>query len=121
MNTFSPVYISNYLKNKNFNFHENNKNDDNICSDLLDNMKYCLHKCRDNKKIYSINKEIMEDIEIKKCDNINKFKRELEMVNIKIDLKKPVLNTNKQYSLEYLVNKRVLTLDEYNGNYHKKL
>ena len=54
MNTFSPVYISNYFENKNFNFHENNKNDYNICSDLLDNMKYCLHKCRDNKKIYSI-------------------------------------------------------------------
>jgi hypothetical protein len=84
-------------------------------------MKYCLHKCRDNKKIYSINKEIMEDIEIKKCDNINKFKRELEMVNIKIDLRKPVLNTNKQYSLEYLVNKRILTLDEHDVNYHKGL
>jgi hypothetical protein len=121
MNTFSPVYISNYFEDKKNDFKNKNNDSDNICSDLLDNMKYCLHKCRDNKKIYSINKEIMEDIEIKKCENINKFKRELEMVNIKIDLKKPVLNNNKQYSLEYLVNKRILTLDEHDMNFHKEL
>ena len=86
-------------------------NKDHFCNELLDNMKSCLHKCKSNKRTFFMNSHLSETIDINGCEQINQFKRELEVTKTKVIIKEPVLKPSSQYTLEYLVNNRVLIID----------
>ena len=91
----------------------NDVHTNNFCSELLDNMKLCLQKCRDNKKIFTVNPHIFETVDINKCEQIQKFKVELDETKTYVQIKKPLLNPRSQYSVEYSVNKRLLVVDDF--------
>jgi hypothetical protein len=80
--------------------------ENNNCEELLNNIQKSLHKCNNNKKII----EIEEIINFKECSNISEwYKIVKESTKLKIDLKKPILK--EKYSIEYDVNKRLITID----------
>jgi hypothetical protein len=108
MNSAAPVYIVN-SNMKVF----NDTHTDNFCHEVLSNMKLCLQRCADNKRVFSVNPHIFESVDINKCEEIRKFKNELTATNTFIEIKKPLMNPRSRYSIEYVVNNRLLVLDDF--------
>uniref|UniRef100_A0A6C0HVM8 Uncharacterized protein n=1 Tax=viral metagenome TaxID=1070528 RepID=A0A6C0HVM8_9ZZZZ len=78
---------------------------ENSCEELLKNIQKCLHKCNSNKKII----EIEDIINFQECNNIQDwYKTVKESTKLKIYLKKSILK--EKYSIEYNVNKRLITI-----------
>ena len=101
-----PVYVVNQNMKLFNDIHDNN-----FCNEVLENMKMCLHRCRDNKKVFNVNPHIFDTINIDNCEQIQKFKNELQTTKTIIEIKNPLLTPRSRYSIEYLVNKRLLVVD----------
>jgi hypothetical protein len=93
----------------------NDIHDDNFCNEVLENMKTCLHKCRDNKTVFNVNPHIFDTINIDNCEQIQKFKNELQTTKTIVEIKNPLLTPRSRYSIEYVVNKRLLVVDNFNN------
>lgn len=78
----------------------------NNCEDLLKNIQKSLHKCNNNKK----NIEINEIINFQECNNIQDwYKTVKESTKLNLELKNQILKGN--YSIEYNVDKRLITIE----------
>ena len=108
MSSSTPIYIMNRSMKT-----INDVHNDNFCHEVLENMKMSLQRCRDNKKVFNVNPHIFDTIDIRNCDQIQSFKNELTVTKTLIDIKTPLLNPRSRYSVEYLVNKRLLVLDNF--------
>jgi len=108
MNSSAPVYITN-SNMKVF----NDIHSDNFCYEVVSNMKLCLQRCSDNKRVFSVNPHIFETVDISKCEEIQKFKNELRETKTLIEIKKPLMNPRSRYSIEYVVKNRQLVLDDF--------
>jgi len=112
MNNFAPVYIMNPYKGEN---SKKPRPDRNIgfCEEILENMKHCLHKCDNNMQVFDVSPFIFENTDINKCDNIKRFKLDLETTKTKVDIKTPILKPFSKYSMEYNINERKLIIEEF--------
>jgi hypothetical protein len=79
---------------------------ENSCEELLKNIQKSLHKCNSNKKII----EIEDIINFQECNNIHDwYKTVKESTKLKINLKRSILK--EKYSIEYNVDKRMITIE----------
>jgi hypothetical protein len=84
-----------------------------FCDEILENMKSCLHRCDNNMQVFNVSPFIFENTDINKCENINRFKLDLEATKTRVYIKSPILKPFSRYSMEYNVNKRKLILKEF--------
>ena len=79
---------------------------DKNCNELLENIHRTLHKCRDNKRFI----EISGELDIRKCQNITNWARNIkDCIPLNIEIKNPLLKN--KYSIEYKVTARSLIIE----------
>ena len=98
--------------------YDQNNDNDNICQKILQDIKSCLHLCKNNKKAFDFknHKEIMYHdplFYLLECENLQKFKNSLNDINIKMIIKDPVIIIKKGYCVDYNSNNRELIFGSY--------
>ena len=75
-----------------------------ICEEVLENIKYSLLHCKNNKYTY----ELTKPFNISKCDNITRFQSTLYSTETKIIMNIP--KHVEKYSINYNVKERTIEL-----------
>ena len=87
-----------------------------ICNEILNDIQLCLHKCKNNKKTFNLihyNKFINKSISLLECDNINDYNKSLNVINIKLIIKTPIIKLNNNYYIDYNTLNREIIIDKY--------
>jgi hypothetical protein len=98
-----------------------------ICKEVLNNIKSCLEVCSNNRNTYNLkeyqysvsdqksqqlNQMVFDNsISLLECENIHIFNKSLNVVNINIIIKNPIIDFQHQYYIDYNVSKRVVIID----------
>jgi len=107
-------------------------NNNNICENILQDIKSCLQLCKNNKRAceIKIKNEKQEPLfYLMDCENIQAFKHSLNDVNIKMIIKDPLVITKKGYCIDYNCSNRELIIgsadrcdcDEQSNLFYKNL
>jgi hypothetical protein len=85
-NDFKPTYNSN-------------------CEELLNKIKYVLHKCKDDTEIIKIS----DKLDITNCKNISKWSKDVRnTVGLKLDIRNPIITDI--FVIDYKVNKKKIII-----------
>jgi hypothetical protein len=88
-------------------------NDTNLCDDMLENIRFSLYHCTNNRQIYNFPESEHKFFAPLKCDNINSFIKGLHATKTQVLFATPILNTNKPYTVEYNVKDRLIMVDHH--------
>ena len=88
-------------------------NDNTLCDDMLENIRFSLCHCTNNTQIYKFSESEYKYFSPLKCENINSFVKGLHATKTRILFATPILNTNNPYTVEYNVKDRLIVVDHH--------